>query len=395
MKSPTDAFCLTGEFFLNPNNEKTTAQDQHKSWFENNPRKTIFSFIAFFCLLLLLGAEFASRIIIPEWAPAGLENRKFLVYDRLLGWANEPNQKEIFHDLDFTIEVRINSYGLRDREYILQRTEKKRLLIVGDSMGWGWGVEQNERFSEILEEMYENWEIINASVIGYGTDQEFLYLRERGMDFQPDVVLLLFHPNDFLNNSAGEQYLHYKPFFSIGDNGLIQHNRPVPNSSIDQIIKRLIERTYFFKRVIIVLGDYGKRLKVYLSRLQSDFAGAYRSEHRETSTNSGEAARLERGFVITTHLPGMMSKVASLGGACLAVVSVPMQSHYREVLRQAAKDHNFLYLPLDPYFDVIEESVKFPRDIQHWNARGHQVAAMAIEKFLNEHGILNGSHRCH
>lgn len=41
------------------------------------------------------------------------------------------------------------------------------MLILGDSFGWGYGVEHHERFSKILEEAHPDWEIISASVTGF------------------------------------------------------------------------------------------------------------------------------------------------------------------------------------------------------------------------------------
>ena len=45
-------------------------------------------------------------------------------------------------------------------------------------------------------------EVINAGVSGFGTDQELLWLREEGVKYAPDLVLLAVYPhNDFMNNA--------------------------------------------------------------------------------------------------------------------------------------------------------------------------------------------------
>jgi len=48
------------------------------------------------------------------------------------------------------VEVVINSKGMRDGEHSMVPTGKRRMLILGDSFGWGYGVEHHERFSKIL-----------------------------------------------------------------------------------------------------------------------------------------------------------------------------------------------------------------------------------------------------
>ena len=86
----------------------------------------------------------------------------------------------------------------------IPENEPKRKLVLGDSFGWGFGVEHQEQFGEILENMHPDWEIVNASVSDYSTDQQYLFYREKGMSFKPDIVLLLFYENDFLDNILKE-----------------------------------------------------------------------------------------------------------------------------------------------------------------------------------------------
>ena len=55
--------------------------------------------------------------------------------------------------------VAINSHGLRDGEYALEPTRgKKRMLVLGDSFAWGFGVEREEVFCEVIERRRPNWE---------------------------------------------------------------------------------------------------------------------------------------------------------------------------------------------------------------------------------------------
>ena len=67
----------------------------------------------------------------------------------------------------------------------------KRVLVLGDSFTWGFGVEQEQIFTEVIENSRKDVEVINAGVSGYSPDQELIWLREQGMHFQPDLVLLL------------------------------------------------------------------------------------------------------------------------------------------------------------------------------------------------------------
>jgi hypothetical protein len=98
--------------------------------------------------------------------------------------------------------VRLNSSGFRDVEHRLDRTNAgRRLLVVGDSYAFGWGVEDIEaRFGEQLGAQFsaitgDNWEVLNASRGDTHTLQHIEFL-EGMLQYQPDVVVLQYVFND-------------------------------------------------------------------------------------------------------------------------------------------------------------------------------------------------------
>src|SRR5690242_853143 len=52
---------------------------------------------------------------------------------------------------EFTTKIRINSLGFRDREFDIARSKVPRIVALGDSMTWGWGVEQDAAWPKVLE----------------------------------------------------------------------------------------------------------------------------------------------------------------------------------------------------------------------------------------------------
>ncbi|MGB0579989.1 MAG: SGNH/GDSL hydrolase family protein [Limisphaerales bacterium] len=141
------------------------------------------------------------------------------LFDPVLGWRNIPH----FEASTFGYPLSINSKGLRDREYPYEKPAGvKRILVLGDSFAWGYGVGDEHIFTEVLEEKLaggeQKWDVINAGVSGYGTDQEYLFLKNEGLKYQPDVVLLAFYlRNDPVNNTGLVQYGLGKPCFTKGD----------------------------------------------------------------------------------------------------------------------------------------------------------------------------------
>jgi lysophospholipase L1-like esterase len=98
-------------------------------------------------------------------------------------------------------DVRINSQGLRNPEVAPRREPGvRRVLVLGDSLTFGWGVEERETFPRVLERMLNEsgrqFEVINAGVGNYNTAQEVAWFTERGLAYEPDEVILGFYIND-------------------------------------------------------------------------------------------------------------------------------------------------------------------------------------------------------
>jgi lysophospholipase L1-like esterase len=94
-----------------------------------------------------------------------------------------------------------NSIGLRGPETTVEKPDGVRRLVgLGDSILFGWGVDAEERCLEIaaasLSAEGSPVEAVNLAVVGYNTVMEVETLRERGLAFAPDVVVLAFFTND-------------------------------------------------------------------------------------------------------------------------------------------------------------------------------------------------------
>ena len=135
--------------------------------------------------------------------------------------------------------VRVNSKGIRgQREYPYQRVKgKRRILILGDSFTFGTEVSDNETYPHYLQELLPDDEIINMGVFGYGHDQMLLYLKEEGIKYKPDIVMIGYLSCDECRNLLSFRD-YEKPFFKIKNNKLILKNTPIP--SPDQLLKNEI-----------------------------------------------------------------------------------------------------------------------------------------------------------
>ncbi len=188
--------------------------------------------------------EVAARIVYPVRQPV-LEPAYGVVPHERLGWFHKPNAEGWFFNSgqEFFTYVRINSRGLRDREYPYKKPRGVyRILLLGDSFAEGMQVDLEHTFAKVLEELLnqaglgQRVEVINAGVVAYSQDLELLLLREEGYRYEPDLVLLAAFPyNDTPGNLV--QWVEWnftgtdRPYFTLEGGQLILHNFPAQNQS--------------------------------------------------------------------------------------------------------------------------------------------------------------------
>jgi hypothetical protein len=100
----------------------------------------------------LIVSEYSVRLAVPKYDPAG--HISFFTDPETRVLLGRPNTKtrQIKNSGDYDVEVAFNRHGLRDRRDIADG-KMQDLYVLGDSFPFGWGVEEAERFSNVLEKM--------------------------------------------------------------------------------------------------------------------------------------------------------------------------------------------------------------------------------------------------
>jgi hypothetical protein len=107
-------------------------------------------------------------------------------------------------DVDFLgARLRTNADGFRGKALPPARTRAAvRVVGLGDSVMFGWGVSEEETYLARLVPLLEGaspgvaWEVMNTAVPGYNTVMEVATLEAKGLRFDPDLVVLNFVGND-------------------------------------------------------------------------------------------------------------------------------------------------------------------------------------------------------
>jgi hypothetical protein len=93
-----------------------------------------------------------------------------------------------------------NSFGMRDRDYSLEKPEGTyRIAVLGSSIDMGWGVGTEETYVNLLEDwlnahaarrgMSRRFEVLNFAVAAYSPMQRWEAFRRKAVAFDPDMVL--------------------------------------------------------------------------------------------------------------------------------------------------------------------------------------------------------------
>lgn len=172
--------------------------------------------------------EGVARLLLPVRTPEPVVPLSVGRFDPTLGWSLEPLSHGVSHRTGQPVEYRINSKGLRDDETSYEKPPGTfRIVLLGDSRTFGFGVPIEEHFSTLLEGYFRNVEVINLGIGGYGIDQELLFLRSEGFRYEPDLVLA------YVGHYGAHRHMHTKRFgkskprFTFVDGKLVLENCPV------------------------------------------------------------------------------------------------------------------------------------------------------------------------
>jgi hypothetical protein len=161
------------------------------------------------CLFVLLGTvvalalgEVAIRILAPDRSASELRGLHRFRPD--LPWIYElrPGAEGRLGETGDAL-YRINADGLRGSIYARPKPPGVlRVVLMGDSVSFGYGVEEAEAYPQRLERMLSELvpdaqvEVVNLGVGGYNAFNEAELLKIVGLSYEPDLVLVQFCIND-------------------------------------------------------------------------------------------------------------------------------------------------------------------------------------------------------
>jgi hypothetical protein len=288
-------------------------------------------------------------------------------YHPTRGWALRPGLRDVPAFGDKTLSS--NSRGLRGvREYPLDKPAGvARVVVLGDSFTFGEDVGDDEAWPRRLEELMPGTEVLNLGVHGYGHDQMLLYLKEEGLKYHPDVVVVGFLPDDMERNVVAFRD-YAKPRFVLQGGQLALRNVPVP--SPEEVLAREPYRLKFLDLLSMLRGDYLRR-----------------------SGHDQDAMR-----AITLPLIDEMNAAITAAGARAAFAYLPVYGEIDKPDPGMTGRERFFFsywrqrgiqsMYLRPFFRERLRAGTELKTYGHWGPLEHRIAAEGVKAYLVEKGLV-------
>jgi hypothetical protein len=256
------------------------------------------------------------------------------------------------------VVVSTNELGLRDRPLETRGVGELRLLLLGDSVTFGWGVPIEETFARKLEvrlgaQLGRRVRTVNAGVGSYNTVQEYAFLRAHHALVDPDVVALLYVDNDIEPNDPP-----FDPWSEVSFAG----------KSPPEIVSLLVRRSWGY-RLSAFIVQHARRPGP--ARLDMNARGPRESLAALAAIADFCADRQIRFATFFYRAKGE-----------------PTDRLFAEV-RAVGERHRFLVADVGRWWgDTDMRTVTNSTIDSHPNARGHEILASGMAAALVKQGLL-------
>ncbi len=341
--------------------------------------------------LALSGAELIVRYLYPAFV-AAKSDRSFWHHHDLLGWFHTPNEtgSMVFKGQgkdSYAVSVKLNSAGFRDIEHSITPAEpNRRILFLGDSFVFGYGVESENIFTTVLRK--SGFDALNFGVSGYSNDQEYLLYKEKGLAYKPLIVVMPIISNDFASNVGTLGHGYPKPKFEIQTDGQLKlSNVPVPDLAAESRVKA-IDRVLKHNSALYAFLNYRLNIRDTLAGLYYRISGTADPEH--VSSSPEEEATY--GVAQTNMILAEFVKTARANHAVPVILLAPDTPEHLLAPENKASVAKWCegytgcqLFSLYPYFAALsreERQSLYLSDNNHWSNKGHALVAEIFARDL-------------
>jgi hypothetical protein len=318
-------------------------------------------------LFSLIMIELLARFFFPAFNPVG----KFAFYFNENGVPLGPrNFSGRMWDPagDYDVPVNINQFGFRDHQDLRQSTSKD-IFVVGDSFMFGYGVPEDKRLSNLLEQQLGGL-VYNIAIPGDLDDYKNLirYAQQNGATIKNLIIGVC------MENDLGYYYHGNSP---AGD-----HKSVRKMSSPLQTLKEFVGTktvTYNLLTYAIhqnpFLRKAGVRLGLVLDKVELGLINKDRGKDDKITIDDSVRKLQEISEPFKTIIIIVPSRALWIGNQRAA------ESAFHNEFVAALKKTGFLVIDMRPYFEAGGNPLQYYfKNDGHWNEKGHGKAAEIISR---------------
>lgn len=378
------------------------------------------SFIILLCLIALEILLSAAEIPIKRSKEESEEAMKrFRVsYNKVISSFEPDLGYKMPPDLDVRLEGHPDySFGVRSNPLIFKGVgfrddgldKEAYAVAIGDSFVWGYGVEESDVWTEVLEARL-NKDISNLGMPGFSALQYGIMLRKYGLALKPKIVLIgFFTGNDYGDSLSFQEWRDAHSgkglytYFADKEKKKDNLREEAPKRKLSRLLQKK-SALYRFLREIDFKDSFKARqrtLKIKGGELQFDVKMVM------NNINGGDADNFAKGWEITRGSLKDIKRICLENSVVLFVVLIPSKEevysdYIAEKLDFTGEEKNKIlahYLNAKEFcgengvesIDLLPEFKKranageklyFTHD-GHWNKEGHLLAASIVYNYLN------------
>ncbi len=318
--------------------------------------------------LCLLAAEILIRIFFPQQ-----DSTRWFISDPDYGYLNKKNfsQDFVYSKIGFVVKVRTNSLGHRGPEpdkAIFEDKDATRILLVGDSFTFGYGVGIEDHFGTLLEQKLRGkgrkCAVLNSGVGGWGSLQALNYARNHFEQFRPDIVIYTFCGND------ADDDIRFTSDKSLTDR----------------------EKGLFYFPGKIFIRDHSHLYRLVVEKFRiSIHSFALKSKIRKSGGTDVKVNTQSASLIIDDQWSGIAKNIRKFNddfvkfnpkGIFIVEASSPWDENIRDHLARSADGKSIFYL------DAYEDTVKIPDTERsmphdgHWSPKIHAIFADKLAELI-------------
>jgi len=268
---------------------------------------------------------------------------------------------------EYDVRVTTNSIGLRGpREYRIERTPgTRRIVLLGDSFTFGFGVEDDEVVSTVLEDRLNGpagaprTEVVNMGVSGFGQAEELVTWQKRAQAWKPDAVVILYFDNDIGNNAVAG-------LFAVGQDGRIVRTGAeyMPGARLQESLYAIAPVRWLF--------EHSEAWNLVRNRLSQLVQNAKLEKQGLKSFDDTTTS----GVALTRALLGELAREIRAAGAEPVIFVIPNRAIVSNYPLSAPETEALGAKLVDGRLFLTSED--YYRADGHWRPSGHRKAAMAL-----------------